>query len=311
MLARRTLLLAGIALTLHAAPALAQEAIPIVASFSIVGDLVKQVGGTRVAVTTLVGPNGDAHVYAPSPADGKTLAGAKVVFTNGMRFENWMEKLAKASGTKAVMVEVSKGIHPLMLQGDKGHDGHKDKHGHDHRGQADPHAWQSIINAKIYVTNIRDALIAADAAGKATYEANAQSYLAQLEQLDGEIRAAMDRVPVANRKLITAHDAFGYFARDYKITFVAPKGVSTDAEATAKDVARIIRQVKAEKITAVFLENVQDKRLAEQISRETGARIGGTLFSDALSAAGGPAPTYIDMMRHNAQQIAKALAPTS
>ncbi|MBA4220454.1 MAG: ABC transporter substrate-binding protein [Methylobacterium sp.] len=303
MLNRRSVLLglaAGVALPL---PAFAQEKLPVVASFSILGDFVREIGGDRVAVSTLVGPDGDAHVYSPTPADAKTVAGAKLVVVNGLKFEGWLTRLIKSSGTKATVATATKGIKPLELDDDHDH-GHG--HGHGHGGE-DPHAWQSIANAKIYVGNIRDALIAADPAGKAVYEANAAAYQTKLDALEAEVKAAVARIPVDRRKAITSHDAFGYFVKAYGIAFIAPQGVSTEAEASAKDVARIIRQIKAEKVPAVFLENITNPRLAEQIARESGAKIGGRLYSDALSAADGPAGTYIAMMKHNISQIEKAL----
>lgn len=300
MLNRRSVLLglvAGVALPL---PAFAQEKLPVVASFSILGDFVREIGGDRVAVSTLVGPDGDAHVYSPTPADAKTVAGAKLVVVNGLKFEGWLTRLIKSSGTKATVATATKGIKPLEL------DDHGHGHGHSH-GSEDPHAWQSIANAKIYVGNVRDALIAADPAGKATYEANAAAYQTKLDALEAEVKAAVARIPADRRKAITSHDAFGYFAKAYGIQFIAPQGVSTEAEASAKDVARIIRQIKAQKVPAVFLENITNPRLAEQIARESGAKIGGRLYSDALSSADGPAGTYIAMMKHNISQIEKAL----
>jgi zinc/manganese transport system substrate-binding protein len=306
MLNRRDLI-AGVTavLLLPVAPAPAQEKLPVVASFSVLGDFVKQVGGDRVAVTTLVGPNGDAHVYSPTPADAKSMAAAKLIVVNGLKFEGWMTRLIKSSGAKATVATATTGVVPLKTEGEPGK---KDAHGHDHAGEADPHAWQSVANAKVYVANIRDALAKADPAGKASYEANATRYIAQLDAVEGEIKAAVARIPADRRKAITSHDAFGYFVKAYGIQFIAPQGVSTEAEASAKDVARIIRQVKAERIPAVFLENVTNPRLIEQIARETGAKVGGQLFSDALSNASGPAGTYIAMMKHNISQIEKALA---
>ncbi len=302
MLNRRTLLATAVCLAVSAFPAHAQEKISVVASFSILGDFVKEIAGDRAIVTTLVGADGDAHVYSPTPADAKAVAEAKVLVINGLKFEGWMDRLVKSSGTKASVVTTSKGTTPIALSGEK-----EDRHGHDHAGQSDPHAWQDVANARRYVAAIRDGLIAADAAGKAIYEANAAAYLAKLDGLDADIRAEIARIPADRRKVITSHDAFGYFAKAYGISFIAPQGVSTEAEASAKDVARIIRQVKAQKIPAVFMENVTNPRLAEQIARETGAKMGGRLYSDALSAGTGPAGTYILMMRHNIRELGKAL----
>lgn len=285
----------AVALLLLHAPAAAQEKLKVVATFSILGDFVRNVGGDRVAVSALVGPNSDAHVYQPTPGDAKTLADAKVVITNGLGFEGWINRLVKASGTKATMIVATKGIKPRKAADDHGH------------GDADPHAWQSVANAKLYVANIRDALAAADPAGKDAYEANAAAYASKLDALDAEVKAAIDTIPADRRRIITTHDAFGYFAAAYGVTFVAPQGVSTEAEVSARDVARIITQIRKQKIPAVFLENVTDKRLLERIGAESGARIGGTLYSDALTDEKGVAPTYLDMMRHNVKQLASAL----
>ncbi|WP_376985222.1 metal ABC transporter substrate-binding protein [Bosea sp. R86505] len=301
-------LAAGLILAQAPMTATAQEKLPVVASFSILGDFVKEVGGDRVALTTLVGANGDAHVYSPTPADAKAMAGAKLVVVNGLKFEGWITRLIKSSGTKATIATATTGITPLRNEADDHDHGKKDKHGHNHAGQDDPHAWQSVANARIYVANIRDALVKADPAGQASYEANATRYLAQLDAVEAEIRAAVARIPADRRKAITSHDAFGYFVKAYGVEFVSPQGVSTEAEASARDVGRIIRQIKAEKIPAVFLENVTNPRLVERIAKESGAKVGGRIFSDALSDAAGPAGTYIAMMKHNISQIEKALA---
>jgi zinc/manganese transport system substrate-binding protein len=299
MLTRRALAAAALAALCAAAPARAQQRLDVVASFSILGDFVKNVGGDRVVVQSLVGPNGNAHVYAPSPGDAKKVADAKVVFVNGLGFEGWLERLVKASGSKAPIVVATAGIKPRERAGDPQHD-------HDH-GRADPHAWQSVANAKIYVANIRDALIAVDPAGKDAYTANAAAYLAKLDELDREVRDVMAKIPADRRRVITSHNAFAYFQDAYGITFIAPQGVSTEAEASAKDVAAIISQIRKQKAAAVFLENVTDPRLVEQIARETGAKVGGTLYSDALTGDKGDAPTYIDLIRHNLRQLAAAL----
>jgi zinc/manganese transport system substrate-binding protein len=298
MMNRRHLILTAMAVGLVRRAA-AQDKLKIVASFSILADMVARVGGDRVDVDVLVGPGGDAHVYSPSPTDAKKLAAAKLAVVNGLGFEGWLERLIKASGTRAVVVVATKGVAPRRPAGER------DPHGHD----ADPHAWQSVANAKIYVANIRDALVAADPAGQGAYAAHATAYLAELDALDGEVRAMIARIPVERRRVITTHDAFGHFAAAYGIAFMAPQGVSTETEASARDVARIISQIKKTKVPAVFLENVADPRLLARISAETGARIGGTLYSDALTLAGGDAPTYIEMIRHNVRQLVAALAP--
>ncbi|HKY87707.1 MAG TPA: metal ABC transporter substrate-binding protein [Pseudorhodoplanes sp.] len=292
--------IAALALTMLSAPAYAQEKVKVVTTFSILADFVRNVGGDRVDIASLVPVNGDAHVYAPSPADARKLADAKVVFTNGLGFEGWIPRLVKSSATKAAVIVATKGIKPRKME-EEGHG-----HGHSH-ADADPHAWQSIANAKIYVANIRDALVVADPAGKATYEANAAAYTSKLDVLEAEVKGQVGNIPADRRRIITTHDAFGYFKAAYGVDFIAPQGVSTESEASAKDVAKIITQIKKQKIPAVFLENVSDPRLLERISAETGAKVGGTLYSDALTDEKGKAPTYIDMMKHNIRTLSAAL----
>ncbi len=267
---------------------------PVVASFSILADLVQNVGGNRVEVQSLVGAGGDAHVYAPTPQDVKTVFNAKLVFVNGFGFEGWIDRLIQSSGTKAAIITATKGIVPLQSA-------NKEEPG------IDPHAWQNIANVKIYVANIRDALIVADSAGKAIYEANATTYLAKLDALETFTKTELAKIPADKRKIITSHDAFGYFGKAYGFEFIAPQGVSTETEASAKDVARIIRQIKVQKIPAVFIENISDKRLIERIGAETGAKIGGSLFSDALSDDKGKAVTYSEMVHNNVIELVLAL----
>ena len=273
-----------------AAPARAQDRLNVVATFSILGDFARNVGGEGVSVTTLVGPDGDVHVYTPAPADAKKIADAKLVIINGLGLEGWLSRLVQSAGSKATMITASQGITPRKLGAD-----------------ADPHAWQSVANARIYVANIRDALVAADPAGGGIYRDNADHYLAKLDALDRDVRAAVAQIPSSRRKVISTHDAFGYFAAAYGIEFIAPQGVSTESEASARDIAAIITQIKASKIPAVFLENISDPRLMRRISTETGARIGGTLYSDSLTRENGDAPTYIDMVRHNIKALTSAL----
>ena len=269
----------------------AQEPLKVVASFSIIGDFVRNVGGDRISVTTLVGPNGDVHVYTPAPADAKRIADAKLLVVNGFGLEGWLPRLVQSSGSKAVIVTATDGITPLKLD-----------------QAADPHAWQSVVDARIYVGNIRDALVTADPADAAAFRANAASYLAKLDALDREVRSSVAQIPPARRKVISTHGAFGYFAAAYGVEFIAPLGVSTESEASARDIAGIITQIRSEKIPAVFLENISDVRLIRRISAETGAKIGGTLFSDSLSDEKGDAPTYIELVRHNIKALTSALA---
>jgi zinc/manganese transport system substrate-binding protein len=295
----RRLFLASAAALAWGGPVRAQAKLPVVASFSILADLVRQVGGDRVDVVALVGPDGDAHVFQPSPQDARKVASAALVVLNGLGLEGWMDRLVKASKATVPTVIATAGVRPRRSD--------EAGEGRDHE-EIDPHAWQDIGNARIYVANIRDGLIKADPAGKDAYEANAARYLAALDVLDAEVRAALAKLPPERRRIITSHDAFGYFGDSYGIAFIAPQGVSTETEASAKDVARIIRQIRAETIPAVFLENVSDPRLAQRIAKETGARIGGRLYSDALSPPDGPAGTYIDMMRSNIRELTAALS---
>ena len=273
-------------------PARAQDRLNVVASFSILGDFVRNVGGDRVNVTTLVGANSDAHVYVPAPADAKKVAEAKLVFVNGLGFEGWLSRLLKSAGGKASVVTATSDIAPLKLGSD-----------------ADPHAWQSVGNAKIYVANIRDALAAAAPADADGFKSRANAYLADLDALEREVRAAIETIPESRRKLISTHSAFGYFAAAYGIEFIAPLGVSTESEASARDIAGIITQVRAARIPAVFLENITDPRLMGRIAAETGARVGGTLYSDSLTGEKGDSPTYIAMVRHNIKALTSALSP--
>ena len=299
---KRILLQAGLALALVLGLAGGAEAagkVKAVASFSILADMVKQVGGDRVEVITLVGPDGDAHVYEPTPADAKNLAGANILFTNGLGFEGWMDRLEKSSGFKGKVVVASTGVKPRTMVEEEG--GKKET-------ITDPHAWQSLANGKLYVANIRDGLIAVDPDGKATYEANANTYLDAIAKEETDVKAALAALPRERRKIITSHDAFGYFGAAYGLEVIAPEGVSTESEASAQDVAKIIRQIKAEKIPAVFMENITDHRLLDQIAWETDAKIGGTLYTDALSPPDGPAGTYLDMFRNNIETLTAALA---
>ena len=287
---RPRFLLVALALLAVAAPAQAAGRLNVVASFSILGDLVRHVGGDHVNVTTLVGPDGDAHVYVPTPADAKRIADARLVFVNGLGLEGWLPRLVQSAGSKAKIVTATAGIVPLQLG-----------------SGADPHAWQSPLNAKLYAANVRDALIAADPADAETFKSNAEGYLVKLDALDAEVRQAVAQIPENRRKVISTHRAFGYFAAAYGIEFIAPLGVSTESEASARDIAAIITQIRTAKIPAVFLENISDPRLIRQIASETGAKVGGTLYSDSLTGEKGDSPTYIDMVRHNIKALTSAL----
>jgi len=291
------------------------EPLKVVASFTVIADLAKNVGGDRVDITTIVGPDGDAHVYEPSPADAVAMSKADVVLVNGLHFEGFLRRLVEASATKAAIVELTKGVTPIQFkpefaEADEDHDhaadDHDDAGGNDH-GTVDPHAFQSIPNAEIYVKNIADAFCAADSDGCVGYQTNAAAYTKKLQALDGEVRTAIAAIPAAKRVVITSHDAFGYFEHEYGLTFLAPQGISTDAEPSAADVAKLVEQVKHDNAAAIFVENITNPRLIEQIASETGIKVGGTLYSDALSGPDGPAATYVDMMENNIRQIKGAI----
>ncbi|MCM8594808.1 metal ABC transporter substrate-binding protein [Accumulibacter sp.] len=291
---------------LLALPACA-EPLEAVASFSILGDLVERIGGQRVRVHALVGPNADAHVYSPTPADARRLARAKVVIVNGLGFEGWIDRLVRSAGYRGEVVVASRGITPLPTSGqaDRHAPGRRDAHAH--AEGVDPHAWQDLRNAKHYVRNIARALATIDPAGKGEYEGNASRLIDEIDALDTEIRRQLDALPPERRTVVSSHDAFAYFAEAYHVRFRSPTGFSTDAEPSAAGVAALIRQIKRERIQAVFMENISDPRLVEQIRAETGVRIGGTLYSDALSPTDGPAASYLAMMRHNARVLLEAL----
>ena len=305
MLTRRMLLSCAALIFGPSGAAFAQDTIKVVASFSILGDMVANVGGDRVQITTLVGPDGDAHVYQPTPQDAQAVAAADVVIVNGLGFEGWLDRLIEASEYTGPMVVATTGITARTFDDDAIAAGQDD---HDHEHGTDPHAWQSVKNAEIYVANIAAGLTVADPAGADIYVANAATYLAELDKVDEEVRAGIAGLPADRREIVTSHDAFGYFGAEYGMTLKAPQGLSTESEASAADVAALITQINADAIPAVFVENINDPRLLDQIAAETGAKIGGTLFSDALSPADGPAATYVDMMRHNIATLTAALA---
>jgi zinc/manganese transport system substrate-binding protein len=274
------------------AGASAQERLPVVATFSILGDMVAKVGGDHVAVATLVGPEGDAHAFQPTPADAGKVAKARIIFENGLGFEGWLSRLIHASGYRGEVVAVSDGASTIAASD----------------SARDPHAWQSPANALVYVRNVKDGLCRVDAPRCAQYTANAGAFAAEIGALDAKITSWIGAIPFDRRKVITSHDAFGYFGRAYGVTFLAPVGVSTDVEPSSRDVARLIDQIRRERVKALFVENISDPRLIAQVARETGVKVGGTLYSDALSKPGGPAATYLGMMRHNGKMIADALS---
>lgn len=285
---------------LYAPAGAAEPALRAVASFSILGDLVRQVGGERVAVEVLVGPGSDAHVYSPKPAQAKQVGQAQLVLSNGIGFDGWMARLLKSAGFKGRHVVASAGIQPLK--------GAADEHGHGHaHAAADPHVWQDVGRVQAYVKNIAQGLCAVDAAGCDSYRSNAAAYGQQLDALDQEIRRAWSAIPAQQRLVISSHDAFGYYASAYGVRFLAPQGVSTDSEASAQGVARLVRQIRQEKASALFVESIADPRLIEQIARETGLKASSEgLYSDSL-APQGEAASYLGMMRYNTRVLIAAI----
>nr|WP_242697481.1 zinc ABC transporter substrate-binding protein [Bordetella petrii] len=312
----------------------AAEPMRVVATFSVLGDMAREIGGPDVDVATLVGPDGDAHEYEPTPQAARQVAGAAVLIENGLGFETWLPRLVKAAGFGGRAVVASQGIVPRKLaaqEREPGHDhdhdhdhghehehdhehGHEHGHGHDaaghhHHGDLDPHAWQSLANGAVYARNIAAGLAAADPEHAAAYRQRAQAYIARIDALDAQLRKTFAGIPAARRQVVTSHDAFGYFGDAYGVRFIAVAGFSTDAEPSAADMARIIEQVRREHVPAVFVENITSPALVRQIARETGARVGGTLYSDALAPPGKPAATYLGMFEWNARQLSAALQP--
>ena len=288
--------------------------IKVLATFSILGDMAKRIGGDHVTVSSLVGPDGDTHVYRPTPAAAKLMKDSDLLIVNGLGFEGWLDRLVEVSGFRGSLIVATKGIAAIPYEENEAHDDHaKDNHHDDHAGHNhgafDPHAWQSLSNALIYVNNITGALAKIFPDRAATFNRNRAAYIAEIKTLDQQIRMMVAGIPKDLRTVVTSHDAFQYFGRDYGLTFVAPQGLSTESEASAKGVATLIKQMRAKRISAVFVENIMDPRLIQQIAKETGAKVGGTLYPGALSGANGPATTYLEMIRHNATMITRALTP--
>ena len=271
-------------------PAAAADRIQVVASFSILGDMVRQVTGDLAEVTTIVGPDADAHIYEPSASDAKAVAGADVIFVNGLGFETWSNALIETSGGDAQVFVATEGVEPLLVD-----------------GEIDPHAWNALTNGMIYVRNIAAGMAEADAANAATYRANADAYVEQLGKVHDNAVSEFSALPEERRTVVTAHDAFGYLEQAYGLTFLAPVGIDTDAEPSASDLAALIDHLNEIGAGALFVENITSPALVEQISRETGLEIGGRLFSDALSEKGGPATSYVAMFEHNLRALITAL----
>ena len=275
-------------------PAYSQDrAIKVVTSFSVLEDLIRQIGGPRADVKALVGPNQDAHSFSPSPKDAISVKNADLVVVNGLGFDAWSERLIKSSGYKGEIVIATKGVQPIKSS-EGGH------------SSVDTHAFQDIQKVKLYVSNICAALVKLDPKSQALFEANKTRYIQELDSLDSEIKSAYSSIPKEQRRVVTSHDALGYYGKAYDIVFLAPNGLSNEIEPNAKKISMLIRQIKADHIKAVFIENLKNNKVIEQISKETNVTIGGALYSDALSD-GAPAGTYLDMMRNNTKLISQAL----
>lgn len=290
---------AAIVIFLALTTAASAAPLKVVATFSIIGDLVRTVGGDAVAVTTLVGPGGDAHVYEPTPQDAKAIAGADLVVVNGLGMEGWIDRLIAASGYHGRILVASDGVAPqTMIEEEDGAQG---------KPVTDPHAWQNLANGRIYVRNIAKTLIAADPADAQGYGERARRLDDEIVALDVWVHGQMASIPPAKRKIITSHDAFGYFGTAYGVTFLAPVGLSTESEPTAAALGELTRQIKKEGIRALFIESMTDPRLIRQLARESGAVVGGTLYSDTLSKEGGPADTYLKMFHNNVPAMVEAM----
>ncbi len=297
MLTVTRILIVCCALFMTSGMARADKTIHVVTSFSILGDMVKNIGGDRVDVNTLVGADGDVHAYEPTPTAAKSVNEADLVVVNGLGLEGWMDRLIKASGYPGTVAVASTGIKPRTMKDE-------DRGG---RVITDPHAWQDLENGRIYVENIAKALILADPAGSTTYRGLADAYSAKLAKLNTWVKSEFSAIPFQNRRMITSHDAFGYLAAAYDIEILSPMGISTESEPSAGGVMALIRQIKKEKITAVFVENISDPRMIKQIASESKVAVGGELYSDALSKPDGPAPTYADMFKNNVTKIVAAM----
>src|SRR5688500_16351654 len=293
---------------LASGPASAQDKPVAVVTFSILADLTQRIAGDHAQVLTLVGPNGDAHVFEPGPKESAELAGADLLIANGLGFEPWLHRVEDASGFKGKVIVASEGITPLAAEEEQEGEEHEAEAegGHHHEG-VDPHAFQDLANAQIYVANIAKGLSEVAPDYTADFKANADKLIAQIAALDRQLKADFAAIPQDKRRVLTSHDAFHYFGRAYGIEFVSVQGLSTEAEPTADDLVKVVRQARAGDLSAIFLENMSDPRLAETVARESGVRMGGALYADALSDPGGPAPDYLSLIRHNAKQLLAAM----
>jgi zinc/manganese transport system substrate-binding protein len=279
---------------LLSSPLAMAKTVNAVASFSILGDIVQEVGGEHVKVTTLVGPDGDPHSFEPSPKDSKAINASDVVFVSGLGLEGWIDRLVTASGYKGHLVTASEGVNSRKME-------------EDGKQITDPHAWNSMANGVIYATNVMNALIKVDPEDADYFRQRGTAYIEQLQKLDAWAKTEFTGIPQSKRKVLTSHDAFGYFGQEYHVSFMAPVGFSTEAEASASGVASLIKQIKAEKVKTYFIENQTDPRLVKQIAAASGAEPGGELYPEALSGPKGPATTYVKAFKHNVETIVASM----
>lgn len=305
VLSRRTLLAAPLAAALPMTHARALDPRPAVASFSILADMLHQVGGPFLAIDSIVPPEADAHAFQPSPSDAQRLARARFVVVNGLGFEGWMPRLIRASGFRGTQITASRGIATIKSAGHSHGHGHGHSHGHD---EADPHIWQDPRRAQVMVRRIAEGLAGADAEAAEAYRTAAARYVAELAELDTWVAAQFASIPRERRRVVTSHDAFAYYGARYGIDFLSPQGVTTRNDPSAQQIARLVQQIRRDRITAIFIESGANPRVLEQVAAESGARIGGKLYSDALSAPGGPAASYVALIQHNTRMITEALA---
>jgi zinc/manganese transport system substrate-binding protein len=282
------------AAALLSSPLAMAKTVDAVASFSILGDIVQEVGGEHVKVTTLVGPDGDPHSFEPSPKDSKAINASDVVFVSGLGLEGWIDRLVTASGYKGHVVTASEGVNSRKME-------------EDGKQITDPHAWNSMANGVIYAINVMNALIKADPKDADYFRQRGTAYIEQLQKLDAWAKTEFTGIPQSKRKVLTSHDAFGYFGQEYHVSFMAPVGFSTEAEASASGVASLIKQIKEEKVKTYFIENQTDPRLVKQIAAASGAQPGGELYPEALSGPQGPATTYIKAFKHNVETIVASM----
>jgi zinc/manganese transport system substrate-binding protein len=299
MIVRSSRWLAALCLMLACCTQAAAAAAPpirVVVSFSILADIVRRIGGGEVAVTSLIGPDSDAHVFEPNPDQARLLAKAQLFVVNGLGFEGWLTRLTRSAQFGGVVVTATDGVTPITTTETGGTS-----------PVPDPHAWQDPRYVIIYSDNIARGLAAVDPSHADVYRQRFQAYKAELEALDRQVRSEFGEVPADMRRVITSHDAFAYYGKAYDITFLAAEGLSTDSEPSARSLAELIRQIRREGIKALFLENISDPRLVEQLARDTGTVPGPPLYSDALSRRNGPAPTYIRMIEYNTAALKQGM----